>query len=175
MARATKTRLTLEMRSPDQLVRAQPNPRIILRAVPEGDPTLVRVFHEVGDRHLWSADRSAGRTPPAQRHWLIMVDAEPAGLVTLLTDQTREVEVGTFGLVPDRQGQRLGGAALTLAVDLAWSVVPGGASRVWLDTNNFDHPSALPNYLKRGFTVVKKELLDVEVPDGWSPPPGGER
>lgn len=103
-----------------------------------------------------------------------MVDAEPAGLVTLLTDPSGDVEVGTFGLVPDRHGQGLGGAALTLAVELAWSAVPGGALRVWLDTNNFDHPSALPNYLKRGFTVIKKEVLDVEVPDGWSPP-GTER
>jgi hypothetical protein len=47
--------------------------------------------------------------------------------------------------VPDRQGQGLGGAALTLAVDLAWTAYAGGATRVWLHTNNFDHPSALPN------------------------------
>ena len=30
-------------------------------------------------------------------------------------------------------------------------------SRVWLHTNNFDHSSALPNYLKRGFTIVEEE------------------
>jgi hypothetical protein len=46
---------------------------------------------------------------------LIDVDAEPAGLLTLLTNPTGDVEVVTFGLVPDRQGQGLGGAALTLA------------------------------------------------------------
>jgi hypothetical protein len=34
---------------------------------------------------------------------------------------------------------------------------------VWLHTNSFDHPSALPNYLKRGFEVFKTEgyMLDV--------------
>jgi hypothetical protein len=56
VASAVKTRLTLEMRSPDQLVRAHFNPRITLRAVPAGDAVLVRMFHEVGERHLWSAE-----------------------------------------------------------------------------------------------------------------------
>jgi GNAT superfamily N-acetyltransferase len=171
VASAVKTRLTLEMRSPDQLVRARLNPRIKLRAVPADDAVLVRIFHEVGDRHLWSAESWASwGSPPAKRHWLIDVDTEPAGLLTLLTNPTGDVEVVSFGLVPDRQGQGLGGAALTLAVDLAWTACAGGATRVWLHTNNFDHQSALPNYVKRGFTVVDKQVLHVEVPDGWHPP-----
>ena len=101
---------------------------------------------------------------------MIDVDTEPAGLLTLFTNPTGDVEVVTFGLVPDRQGQGLGGAALTLAVDLAWTACAGGATRVWLHTNNFDHPSALPNYVKRGFTVVDNQVLSMEVPDGWHPP-----
>ena len=56
VASDVKTRLTLEMRSPDQLVRARLNPRIKLRAVPADDAVLGRIFHEVGDRHLWSAE-----------------------------------------------------------------------------------------------------------------------
>jgi hypothetical protein len=31
-------------------------------------------------------------------------------------------------------------------------------------TNNFDHSSALPNYLKRGFTIVEEVVLRVSVP-----------
>ena len=61
MGSAVKTRLTLEMRSPDQLVRARLNPRITLRAVPADDAVLVRIFHEVGERHLWSAENWACR------------------------------------------------------------------------------------------------------------------
>jgi hypothetical protein len=30
---------------------------------------------------------------------------------------------------------------------------------VWLHANNFDHPNALPNYLKRGFVVVEKVVF----------------
>ena len=28
---------------------------------------------------------------------------------------------------------------------------------VWLHTNTMDHPAALPNYLKRGFTAFHSE------------------
>ena len=42
----------------------------------------------------------------------------------------------------------------TLAVGLAWTAFGDEVSRVWLHTNNFDHSSALPNYVKRGFTIA---------------------
>jgi hypothetical protein len=64
-----------------------------------------------------------------------------------------------FGLVPGKQGRGLGGSALTTAVDLAWTTFGEQESRVWLHTNNFDDPSALPNYLKRGFVVVEKVVF----------------
>ena len=51
-------------------------------------------------------------------------------------------------------GRGLGGHFLTQAVQ------PRMGSRrhaVWLHTNTFDHPAALPNYLKRGFKVFKTE------------------
>jgi hypothetical protein len=31
------------------------------------------------------------------------------------------------------------------------------AHRVWLHTCSLDHPAALPNYMKRGFTLFKTE------------------
>ena len=49
------------------------------------------------------------------------------------------------------------GAAL--AVGLAWTAFGGEVSRVWLHTNNFDHSSALPNYVKRGFTIASLLVL----------------
>jgi len=126
-----KTRLTLEMRSHDQLVRAHPDPRVHLRAVDQDDSVIVR----------------------------LILHAEPDG----------EIEIVSFGLVPDRQGHGFGGPALTLAVDLAWTAFGGEVSRVWLHTNNFDHSSALPNYLKRGFTIIEEVVLRVSVPDNWGP------
>jgi hypothetical protein len=52
----TKTRLTLEMRSPAQVVGAAPDARIRFREVEDNDELLVRIVHEVGDPHLWSAE-----------------------------------------------------------------------------------------------------------------------
>src|SRR5215218_6782865 len=70
-----KTRLTLEMHSHDQLVRAHPGPRVHLRAVDQDDSVIVRIFHEVGDPHLWSAESWASYgSAPAMRHWLIYID-----------------------------------------------------------------------------------------------------
>lgn len=144
--------------------------RISLRAVPEREPVLVRMFREVGGPHLWSLEAwSTYGSAPAKRHWVIQVDGEPAGLLTLLELPEGEAEVVTFGLIPDYQGQGLGGYALTLAVDLAWTTFDG-ISRVWLHTNNFDHPSALPNYQKRGFVIADRTVHVVTVPDDWGPP-----
>jgi hypothetical protein len=64
--RGTKMRLTLEMRSPAQLVRAAPDARIRFREVEDNDQLLVRIFHEVGDPHLWSAQSSASHWPNAR-------------------------------------------------------------------------------------------------------------
>jgi hypothetical protein len=80
----TKMRLTLEMRSPAQVVRTAPDARIRSREVEDNDELLVRIFHEVRDPHVWSAQSWARcGSPPAKRHWLI---DEPAGLLTLLFD-----------------------------------------------------------------------------------------
>ena len=78
----TKTRLALEMRSPAQVVGAGPDARIRFREVEDNDELLVRIVHEVGDPHLWSAESWAGcGSPPANRHWLIEVDDESGGLL----------------------------------------------------------------------------------------------
>ena len=118
------------MRSHDQLVRAHPDPRVHLRAVDQDDSVIVRIFHEVGDPHLWSAESWASYgSAPAMRHWLIYVGGEPAGLLTLRAEPDGEIEIVYFGLVPDRQGHGFGGPALTLAVDLAWTAFGGEVSR----------------------------------------------
>src|SRR5688500_3296460 len=50
--RRHKTRLTLDMRSPAQVVGAAPDARIRFREVEDNDELLVRIVHEVGDPHL---------------------------------------------------------------------------------------------------------------------------
>jgi hypothetical protein len=53
-----------------------------------------------------------------------------------------EVEVDTFGLLPDHIGQGIGGHFLTVGVRLAWAVAPA-VLRVWLHTSSSrDHRHA---------------------------------
>ena len=82
------------------------------------------------------------------------VSGAPAGYFELRRDRAGGIEIVYFGLLPEFTGRGLGGHMLTAAVERAWSQ---GAERVWLHTNTLDHPSALPNYLKRGFTAFHSE------------------
>jgi GNAT superfamily N-acetyltransferase len=69
------------------------------------------------------------------------------------------VEIAYFGIVPEEFGRGLGKHMLSSAVRDAWSLAP---KRVWLHTCTLDHPNALPNYLKRGFTPYRKETYEVD-------------
>ncbi len=70
------------------------------------------------------------------------------------------VEIAYFGLAPGAIGEGLGKHLLSWAVRDAWSLRP---ARVWLHTCTLDHPHALPNYQKRGFTIYRTEHYDVDV------------
>jgi GNAT superfamily N-acetyltransferase len=111
------------------------------------------------DRLAWSDDDIRGYlADPGVTIWLLRVSGALAGYFELRRDTEGGVEIAYFGLLPAFTGRRLGAHLLTEAVERAWSL---GARRVWLHTCTFDHPAALPNYLKRGFTVFKTEQYQV--------------
>ena len=119
------------------------------------DHALVSDLHRrIGADHGWpNAVQQSGVASP--RRWLAEVGEEIVGYVAIAMPADADFEITTFGLVPEAIGRKLGGGFLTKSVHLAWS---HGARRVWLHTNNRDHPHALPNYLARGFIVFKIEL-----------------
>ena len=148
----TKTITFLEMTSPDDLVPGKPSP-VPLDLVQTTDPELVRRVHVgVGAPHGWTSSRYTDDewawelSRENVRRWIAHVDGEPAGILVVAADGT-EHEIASFGLLPDFVGRGIGGDFLTRSVRLAWD----GATRVHLDTTTNDHPSALPNYLARGF------------------------
>ena len=61
-----------------------------------------------------------------------------------------EVEVETFGLLPDHIGQGTGSYFLTVGIRRACTVAPA-VSRVWFHISSHDHCHALANYKGRGF------------------------
>jgi GNAT superfamily N-acetyltransferase len=167
----------LELRSPDELRpgRAPPAP---VELVAVDDRSLVallrRTNRRVGEPHgwtgraAWSEARWAEHLArPGVRAWVARVGGEPAGLVELEARAGGEVEITVFGLVPEFVGRGFGGHLLTVAARLAWEAGhPDGTAtrRVWLHTASSDHAHALPNYLARGFRVVRTEVRRRQVP-----------
>ncbi|MCA1671372.1 MAG: GNAT family N-acetyltransferase, partial [Actinobacteria bacterium] len=93
--------------------------------------------------------------------WIARVDRDVAGLVQLEIHPGPEVEISTFGLVPEFVGRGFGGHFLSLAIQLAWDIT--GVERVWLHTSSLDHPHALGNYRNRGFRPFRVEHRPREI------------
>lgn len=121
------------------------------------------------DRDAWSDERLAAHLArPDVSVWALRDGGEVAGYFELerRADDTGAagVEILYFGLVAAALGRGLGRRLLERAIAEAWAL---GADRVVLNTCTLDHPAALPNYLARGFRVVREERY--EVADGPSP------
>ncbi len=154
----------LEMASPGMLRAADAVPG--LAVVPaDGGPPAVRAVHEsIAAPHHWTRlswpdQRWAAELADARCLNLFIRHGDDAvGAVELRTG-TGGVEISVFGLLPEFVGRGWGGYALTRAVEEAWSLVDrvGARRRIWLYTSSLDHPNAVPNYLRRGFTRVGTE------------------
>lgn len=134
---------------------------------PSTSPAIRTTTLRIGEPYDWPSqhwDEAAWRNylaRPNLRHWTGEWDGAIMGLVSLGFAVDGDVEVDTFGLVPEYVGRGLGGYFLTRAVELVWRLAPR-TRRVWLHTSSHDHPNALANYRARGFTFYR------EVPPGDS-------
>jgi GNAT superfamily N-acetyltransferase len=167
--RVVGTRTYLEMKDPAHLMHASlPDADWRVEQMRDCAPEFWRfLYAEIGrdyhwvDRLPWSIDEiRAYINDSAVSVWLLSVWSSPAGYFELRREPDSSVEIVYFGLLKHFHGRGLGGHLLTHATQRAWE---SGARRVWLHTNTLDHRAALPNYLKRGFTVFKTEdfLIDV--------------
>lgn len=123
------------------------------------------LYIEVGGPYHWTdrlpwtdAEIDTYLSDPAVSLWVLTVDGEVGGYFELRKTDDGAVEIAYFGLRPAFYGRGLGGYLLSIAADRAFDL---GARRVWLHTSTLDHPSALPNYLKRGFTPYRREEYEV--------------
>lgn len=151
----------LEMTAAEQLNPAPPVDGVALRDAPASP--LIRDLHvRIGTPYRWpSAARGDGEwarwlAEPQRRYRLIEYRGDVAGAADFEPLPGNDVEITTFGLLPEFVGKGLGGYALTLVVADAWEV--RGTRRVWLHTSTLDHPNALPNYLRRGFRSFTRSV-----------------
>ncbi|HZT88790.1 MAG TPA: GNAT family N-acetyltransferase [Stellaceae bacterium] len=114
------------------------------------------------ERRLWSdAALAAEITRPTTEIFVLYAAGVPAGYFELNAAEARETELNYFGLVPEFIGRGLGAFLLQAAIDRAWS---RPLDRLWVHTSRFDHPRALPNYQRAGFTVYARRQLSFADP-----------
>ena len=158
----------LEMNDARDLRPGQVVPELLLRRVDGALPLVRTVNAQVGAPYGW---RSASRTDeewqelmrcrPLRQYWLITLKDETVGVANVEPQPGGDVEITTFGLLPEYVGRGFGGHALTLAIRQAWdseAMKSPAVSRVWLHTCSSDHPNALRNYQRRGLTVYRVEV-----------------
>ena len=100
-------------------------------------------------------------TRPGVETWIACQGAVPVGYFELNREADGSTEIAYFGLVPEFVGLGLGKSLLEDALISAWQ---GTRKRVWLHTCTLDHPSALTNYLARGFSIFKEEDIEEMIP-----------
>lgn len=83
-------------------------------------------------------------------------DGEAIGFCEFDRSGFPEIELKNFGLVPTAQGRGLGPWLLAHALATEWQA---GPTRIWLHTDTWDHPAAIPTYERAGFRIyaVRRE------------------
>jgi ribosomal protein S18 acetylase RimI-like enzyme len=171
IARVSVRRTHLELRTRGDLRPARaPAEQLELRLrrpIPPAE--YLELYQLVGGPWLWR-DRLAWSTPDLERYlespdvhvWVARLRDESAGYFELRRHLDRTVEVMYFGLAPAFIGRGVGGWLLTRAAEEAFAL---DASRIVLNTCTLDAPQALPNYLARGFTIVREDQYLLDVPE----------
>ena len=147
--------------------RLVPPPRDGITVIHAKKPTIAYyrfLYDAVGRDYEWTSRKKLSDAAlaavihdPRDEVHVLFVDGVPAGFAELDRREESEIELVQFGLMPEFIGQGLGRYFLQWAIDQAWRYSP---KRFWLHTCTKDHPAALPNYLKAGFSIYKEEIKD---------------
>ena len=157
----------LEMTAPPVFGGDERRSDLTLRRVPDVDVAwFTATIRVVGEAWLWfsplvmpETQLAAILSDPGMEFHALERDGETVGIVQLDRRTAGEVEIAFFGVVPSEVGT--GAGRFLMARTLALAFEPG-VHRVWLHTCTFDHPAAVPFYLRAGFVPYK---LAIEVTD----------
>lgn len=158
----------LELTAPDGLRPAAPVGGLALEAVTAKSPLIRELHVGIGAQYDWPGvsrseeDWARWLAHPLRQYRLVRHGEVAVGIADFEPQPGGDVEITTFGLLPEHVGKRLGGYALTLVVCAAWEATPADdvpVRRVWLHTSTQDHPHALPNYLRRGFRSFRTSSM----------------
>ena len=156
-----KTTYVLEMLSPDELRPKYADfPDLRIEQMKVKCPEFNKFLHTmVGYNHRWGGRGNWGKenwykyvNREEMETWVAYLSGTPAGYFELAKTLEKNVNIITFGLLPQFIGMGLGGHLLTRAIERGWEI---GASKVRVGTCSHDHPHALKNYLARGFRIQR--------------------
>lgn len=130
--------------------------RVALERLSRAD--YLRLYQRVGapvrwDQRLQMPAPELERLLESERLHLYLLRSlagEAIGLCEFDRGEFPDVELKNFGVVPAAQGHRLGQWLLSVALSAEWC---SGATRIWLHTDSWDHPAAIPLYQRVGFSV----------------------
>jgi GNAT superfamily N-acetyltransferase len=166
----TITKLEMTSRPAQQrppLPHGHDNGRVVLLRARKPPVHFYRYLYEtVGKPHLWVERRrmaddalSAIVQHDDVEIYVLHCDGAPAGYFELDFRRMPSAELSYFGLMPDFIGRGLGTWLLGTAIETAWA---RPIERLWVHTNTLDHPRALPNYQRQGFTPYAQEKSLIE-------------
>jgi GNAT superfamily N-acetyltransferase len=163
---------SLEMLSPTQhKKKLSQDPSFTVSELIPTDPSVNKYFYlEVGkdwlwtERRVWTTEQWSDYVHSNSVHTFVARSGDvQLGYFELLPQADNTVELVYFGLLESAVGKGFGSAMLSKAIDEAWKII-GDASkgRVWVHTCNFDHPNALGNYQRLGFSLYNIEKVEGE-------------
>ena len=137
------------------------HPGSLLRA--EAPPVwyYLALYDAVGRHYAWedhtetSEALEAWLSDPKVELFSFIAHGWPQGFFVLDSRAGDTCDLSYFGLAPEAVGKGLGTFLLRTAVLTAWE--REGVTRLTVNTNTLDHPRALQNYQKNGFTPVRRE------------------
>ena len=156
----------LEMTAPPARIAAGPGGRTVRKVERPATAWYRALYRQIGEDWLWfsravmSDERLADiLTAPATEILALTQSGRDIGLVEIDLSGPDTAEIVTFGVIPEATGS---GAARGLMDQVLSSLFGRGMRRVWLHTCSFDHPAAVPFYLKCGFRAFR---YGIEVTD----------
>ncbi len=152
----------LEMTSPDSLsAKRQPDDFTISEARVKQYQINRLLYQLVGEPWDWTdklehsdAEWQEYVERDELRTWLAYSQGSIAGYYELEKREDGDIEIAYFGLTPKFISMGFGGYFLSHAIKSAWAWE--GAKRITVNTCSLDHPSAIQNYIARGFKVYRE-------------------
>ena len=164
------TRNYLEIKSlKDLLEVSKPTKKCQVFLVDPVDFQLNKFFYkQIGRKHNW-VDRLVWEDKkwidyinnPNIQTYVLKQEEDLIGYFELIfCEKKQEIEIAYFGILEDYFGKKLGGFLLSEAIKKSFLVE---VKRVWVHTCSLDHQNALKNYLARGMTIFKSEVIKREI------------